>query len=246
MPGVFKVWQGYAEKANPSRRYRYATEYNRTFSRLTWSDTTFDMNDPTVTGYYVPIERFAVLREYGSQEFSNIDLLMQHATKVGAIDGKLPLIGVSEADMKKVNTAHWSNLFDVVDAYVNQEMTSGLCDDLARIQFNSDVDGSSTVKDAWQYVGPLVNTSDLKTFLDQLFVSKKAPNPAWRELFTVISTSAQQKISTIVEAQRTEYRELGAKYDVFQLINWNRCSHAHYAAIAAKYINVCIASLTLP
>jgi hypothetical protein len=243
-PNLFKVWTGYKEKATQGRR-RYGSHpnINRTFSRLTWKDKMIDMNDPAQTGYYVPIERFAVVKTYGGAEYNGIDLLFGHAEVVDIITKGLPLIGVSENDMKKLNHKHWKNLFDVVDKAVASHLKNGLGEELARSRLCTVVDRSNTLKNAWKTMSPLVTPCDVKTFLDTLYHHTTVKVDTWTELLNLVGIPVDDTVETIVSAQRTVWFELIQKYDVWQCIDWDRCSHHAHAAVAAKYLNVCI-SLT--
>ena len=244
VPGMYKMWDGYAAKSNQSRRYRHGPELNRTYSRLTWKEATIDMNDAAVTGYYVPIERFTIVRAFNGRSVESIDLLLKAAIKVGAIQAPLPLIGVTEADMKKVNTKNWANLFDTIAKYIEQEITGGLCEELGRNQLASDIDYDGAVKSAWKVIGPMVDACDLKTFLDKTFSDTAVQVAAWKELFAMFDPVAQNKITDSVQASRNIYGQLGVTYDVLEFIDWSRCHYKRNAEAAAKYLNICITSLT--
>ena len=243
-PNLFKVWTGYKEKATQGRR-RYGSHpnINRTFSRLTWKDKMIDMNDPAQTGYYVPIERFAVVKNYGGAEYAGIDLLFGHAEVADIITKGLPLIGVSENDMKKLNHKHWKNLFEVVDKAIAARLKGGLGEELARSQLCTVVDRSHTLKNAWKNMSPLVTPCDVKTFLDTLYHPTTIKVDTWKELLDMVGIPVDNTVKAIVTTQIAAWSELVRKYDVWQCIDWDRCGQREHAAVAAKYLNVCI-SLT--
>ena len=242
-PNQFKVWTGYTEKKQQGRCYRRSPDINRTYSRLTWSDIMMDMNDPAVTGYYVPIERFAIVRTYGGAEFTYIDHLLEHAEGARVIGADITLIGVPEKDMKKLNHKRWKNLFEVVEQAIAAQMNTGLGEELAQAQLCAHIDNNGVLKAAWRHMSSLVTPSDVKTFLDTMFLSTKTPIDAWTNLLRDAGVAVDTTVAAIVIAKRSEWNALVEKYDVWHCINWERCGNSKPATIAAKYLNVCI-SLT--
>lgn len=244
-PTVFKVWKGFQEKRSSSRYY--STELNLSFSRLTWDERSFDMNSADETGYYVCVERFAVVRNFGITEVDNFfHNVLTHAKQIGVIEDDATIIGVSENDMKKVNKARWKNLFEVIDTEVLAAESRGLYSQVVNRTVRREIDHCVAISGMWANVGAMVAPCELKTFLDALVCKHDNDLRAWEYLLRTCVTDFSARVDAAANKQIDEWRAIAHKFPLLNLLDLEACSSIVAAKTVAGLFNAHIASLSEP
>lgn len=162
------VWTGFEHEVKYQNGKRITTNYvNRKFSRLCWNNEKVDLK---AGGVYVPIKRFTAFKDKVEGTTAiHIDTAFEQATTLNIIPEGTKLYGLTEKQLKVINTKKWKNLYDIIEQQLEGKL-AGLVEQYATKRAVLSIDMSNAielivVKD-WNQISMRFNNGAFKTFFD--------------------------------------------------------------------------------
>jgi len=223
------------------RSTRYGSDTNRKFSRLTWTAVDVDLSKG---GFYLPLERFAVV--YNGREQEYLDKVMAAAKALGLVsDADLEkTFGFNEKEIAKAGK-NWVNFFDhVIKQFAKMKVEDKVIAANAAKQVDDHMRSfNSRIGARWGAVEPKLVDGAFKTFVNKVRHLRDATVVV--NLDTINSfmklmnmdTAIYTKASAKAQALALEWDELLKKHGMLALIDWYQVDNTTVSMVV-DYINV--------
>jgi hypothetical protein len=224
-----------------TRNTRWGGEKNRKFSRLTWQVEDVDLNQG---GFYLPIERFAVI--YNGAEQVRLDDIMTAAKLLGLVsdDDLQKTYGFNEKEIAKAGK-NWVNFFDhitakfaalkVEDKVVQMHVAKAINDMLSSFD--------RYIGRRWSTVEPQLVDGAFKRFINKTRLIRDQVNAlqngeiitSFMRLMGLVNTVAA-KADKQITALWGEWDNLLKQHGMLSLVDWYKIDD-QTATMIVEYIN---------
>jgi len=218
-------------------------ELNRKFSRLTWETVEVDLSKG---GFYVPIERFSVIRD--GKEETQFDIILNVATTLGLITDadKAKTFGFNAKEIAALNGAkNWVNLFDHLTAqFAKANIVQRTIDANAVAMLNNKMsDFNKHIGASWKHYEQQIIDGKFKAFVNKaraLTAQNKVANVdhvnSFISLFN-IGGDVQGKSAMAGNALVAEWNQLLEQHGLLQMVDWYYVDSSR-ARLIVEYINL--------